>query len=50
MKKADFITFIMEPLYKNITNSYRETNEILKRNTKKLEFEAAYIKEIEVNF
>jgi len=39
----------MEPLYKNMDNSFKESNEITKRNSKKLEFEAAYLKAVDVN-
>jgi len=38
----------MEPSYKNILKSHRITNEIINRNLKKLEFEDAYMQEMNV--
>lgn len=39
----------MEPLYKNIANTTKYSIEITRKNSKKQEFEAAYLKEINVN-
>jgi hypothetical protein len=38
----------MEPLYKNINNTNQYYNRIPSKNSKKQEFEAAYLKEINV--
>ena len=38
----------METLYKNINNTYQYSHQIPSKNSKKQEFEAAYLKEINV--